>query len=69
MDDAAFKLGYYCSEAGHLVSRKNDIRFDVEVTPWQAPLGLPRGDTVYFTDPSKQKIVFGETKTISLKVN
>jgi hypothetical protein len=34
-----------------LVSRKNDIRFDVEINPWQAPWGLPRVDTVYFTDP------------------
>jgi hypothetical protein len=51
MDDAAFKLGYDRSKAGYLVSRKNDIRFDVAITPWQAPWGLPRSDTAYFTDP------------------
>ena len=51
MDDATFKLGHDRSEAGHLVSRKNDIRFDVAITPCPAPWGRTRGDTVYFTDP------------------
>ncbi len=56
MDDATFKLGHDCSETGQLVSRKNDLRFDVAISPWQAPWGLPRADTVYFTDP---KVVTG----------
>ena len=40
MDNAAGKLGYDRAKTGHLVSRNNDLRFDV------ASL-----DTVYFTDP------------------
>lgn len=32
MDDAAFKLGYDCPEAGHLVSGKNDLRFELALT-------------------------------------
>ncbi len=56
MDDATFKLGYYRSKAGHLVSWKNDIRFDVAINPWRAPWGPPRVDTVYFTDPYFNKV-------------
>jgi len=41
MDDAAFKLGYDRSETGHLVSRKNDIRFDVVIKPRHAPAHGP----------------------------
>jgi hypothetical protein len=41
-----------------LVSRKNDIRFDVEINPWQAPWGLPRVDTVYFTDPVRNYLIY-----------
>ena len=55
MDNATFKLGDDRSKTGYLVSRKNDIRFELAVTPRQASGpwagSLPGRDTVYFTDP------------------
>ena len=47
MDDAAFKLGNDRSEAGHLVSWENDIRFELAINPWQAPMGACQGLTQF----------------------
>ena len=53
MDHAISKLGADRSETGHLVSRKNEVRFELNVTALGL-LGAKGGyttDTVYFTDP------------------
>ncbi len=61
MDHAFSKLGSDSSETSHLVSRKNEARFELICT---APLalegrGLEANDTVYFTDPP-----YADSKTI-----
>src|SRR5437588_12179700 len=47
MDDATFQLGNDRTKAGHLVSRKNDIRFELAINPWQAPMGACQGLTQF----------------------
>jgi len=43
MDDATFQLGNDRAKAGYLVSRKNDIRFELAINPWRAPWGPAKG--------------------------